>query len=64
MIRPARFVAALVLASPIAVAAQQPFSAAAATGAVKVSEIDGHLRFLSHDVPEERAPATPQGVAQ
>src|SRR5687767_12064877 len=61
MIRPFRFVAAsaLVLATALVADAQQ--SAPAATSAITVRELDGHLRFLSHDLLEGRAPATRGG---
>jgi hypothetical protein len=59
MIRTFRFVAAaaFVLAAPLAAGAQQR-STATGSGAITASEIDGHLRFLSHDLLEGRAPAT------
>jgi hypothetical protein len=57
-----RFVAAaaLTLAAPLAADAQQP-SSAVSTAAITAREIDAHLRFLSHDLLEGRAPATRGG---
>jgi hypothetical protein len=62
MIRTFRFVAAaaLAMAAPLAADAQQR-SSGPSTGPVTVREIDAHLRFLSHDLPEGRAPATRGG---
>jgi hypothetical protein len=62
MIRTFRFfaAAALVLAAPLAADAQRR-SSATSSGAITASEIDGHLRFLSHDLLEGRAPATRGG---
>ncbi|MFN2566062.1 MAG: M28 family peptidase [Gemmatimonadaceae bacterium] len=51
--------AALLAASPVGVSSQQP--AAAAASGITAREIDGHLRFLSHDLLEGRAPATRGG---
>lgn len=51
------FVAAAALAAPLGAGAQQP-SSAVSTGAITAREIDAHLRFLSHDLLEGRAPAT------
>jgi hypothetical protein len=62
MIRTFPFVAAaaLVLAAPLAADAQQRSSATGA-GLITAREIDAHLRFLSHDLLEGRAPATRGG---
>jgi Zn-dependent M28 family amino/carboxypeptidase len=61
MIRTLRFVsaAALMLATSGVADAQQ--TAPAASSAITAREIDGHLRFLSHDLLEGRAPATRGG---
>src|SRR5688500_15253114 len=61
MIRSTPFLAAaaLLLAAPSAITAQQ--AAPTLSGAITAREIDGHLRFLSHDLLEGRAPATRGG---
>jgi Zn-dependent M28 family amino/carboxypeptidase len=61
MFRIPRFVAAvaLLLATPLFAGGQQP--APAGTSPITAREIDGHLRFLSHDLLEGRAPATRGG---
>jgi Zn-dependent M28 family amino/carboxypeptidase len=61
MIRIPRFAPAfaLVLATALVADAQQ--SGPVATSAITAREIDGHLRFLSHDLLEGRAPATRGG---
>jgi hypothetical protein len=61
MIRASRFVAAAALpAAPLSAASTQQAGATAASG-ITAREIDGHLRFLSHDLLEGRAPATRGG---
>jgi Zn-dependent M28 family amino/carboxypeptidase len=58
-------VAALLLATAPAVGAQGPTRRSASSditaSGITASEIDGHLRFLSHDLLEGRAPATRGG---
>jgi Zn-dependent M28 family amino/carboxypeptidase len=51
---------ALLLAPPLAANAQQRSPVASSSG-ITAREIDGHLRFLSHDLLEGRAPATRGG---
>ena len=62
MIRTPRFVAAaaLLLASSISTSGQQT-PGARASSRISEREIDAHLRFLSHDLLEGRAPATRGG---
>src|SRR5688500_18002407 len=61
MVRTSRFVAAAaLLAAPLSAASAQQAGSATASG-ITAREIDGHLRFLSHDLLEGRAPATRGG---
>jgi hypothetical protein len=61
MIRIPRFVAAtLSLVAPVATGA--PRNAPTNASAFAAREIDGRLRFLSHDLLEGRAPATSCGA--
>src|SRR3712207_5928606 len=66
MLPKSAFVAAAVvppLTRPTATAAQQTAAGVAASGvrSIAADEIDGHLRFLSHDMFQGRAPATRGG---
>ena len=66
LLGPTRLFAFAAVAAPLAALAQQPAATTASphapASAISTSEIDGHLRFLSSDLLEGRAPATRGGA--